>query len=256
MFVATGFTFTGSVTDQEYARGDGQSKQYELGISQNVELKNWTRRLYFKTRYDNFFIGSDAGVTTLLIPGITLNRLRADDNLYTQRGYSIAMDIHGSAAGSLSDETFLNARASAAWVRAFTSRSRLLLRGRVGAVEAENFNNLPPEERYFAGGDQSVRGYAYEDIGPRDEVGNRTGGKYLYSFTAEIDHLFYEDYGVAAFIDIGTATNDINLKPKKGVGFGFRWASPVGMARVDLAWPLDNDDSSKVRLHISIGPDL
>jgi translocation and assembly module TamA len=249
------FAFTASISDREYAQGDGQSKAYELGMSQNVELRNWTRRLYLKARHDNFFIGDDIGITTLLIPGVTLSRLRNDDSIYTRRGYSLSLDIHGSAAGSFSDETFVNTRASAAFVHAFTDRSRLLLRGHLGVVEAENFENLPPEERFFAGGDKSVRGYAYQSISPRDEMGNRTGGKYLYSTTVEIDHLFYKNFGGAVFVDVGTATNDIEIKPKKGVGFGFRWASPVGMARVDLAWPLDKDDG-KVRLHISIGPDL
>ena len=86
--------------------------------------------------------------------------------------------------------------------------------------------------------------------------GQRTGGRYMYTITGEVDRLFYNDFGAAAFIDIGTSTNDLNTEPKKGSGIGLRWASPVGMVRVDLAWPINDPDKSKPRLHISIGTDL
>jgi len=109
--------------------------------------------------------------------------------------------------------------------------------------------------RFFAGGDNSVRGYDFETIGPVDADGNVTGGNNLAVFSLEYDRLISKSWSLAAFVDTGSAFNDFDVDFKTGAGVGIRWYSPLGPIRVDVAHPLGESDRS-TRLHITLGPDL
>ena len=109
--------------------------------------------------------------------------------------------------------------------------------------------------RFFAGGAQSVRGYAYQSLGPLDDKGNVVGGKHLIIGSVEFEHRFENKWSVAAFYDGGNAIDDLEDKLARGAGFGVRWQSPVGPVRFDLASAITKD-GKPWRLHINIGPDL
>ncbi len=114
---------------------------------------------------------------------------------------------------------------------------------------------MPPSLRYFAGGDQSVRGYDYQSLSPTNSDGDRIGGRYQFAASVEYQFSLTERWRIAAFADQGNAFNDLELPTlKQSVGVGVRWVSPVGPIRVDLAHPLDGDQG--VRLHFSMGPEL
>jgi translocation and assembly module TamA len=160
-------------------------------------------------------------------------------------------------------------------VRPAGDRSRLILRASAGALEADDFDRLPPELRFFAGGDRSVRGFDYQQIGERrpltDEVQRKLqerypgreiptdgviGGHYLTTASAEFEHYFTEQWGGAVFVDAGDAFNS-RPNANVGAGVGVRWRSPVGIVRVDFAIPVRTDlDDRGLRFHIMIGPDL
>src|SRR5699024_5872406 len=110
-------------------------------------------------------------------------------------------------------------------------------------------------QRFFAGGSSSVRGYGYQELSPTNDDGDDIGGQYLAEASIEADYRFYKDFYVATFFDIGNAANELSMDFKRGVGIGFRWASPVGMMRLDFAHPLDDPDTS-FRIHFSMGPAL
>ena len=110
-------------------------------------------------------------------------------------------------------------------------------------------------ERFFAGGDQSVRGYAYQRLGPTDDSGEVVGGRYLSVVSAEVDYLFIGNFGAAVFVDTGNADDNFPPDLHTGAGIGFRWRSPVGMLRIDFAHPFTDSDD-KFRIHVSIGPTL
>jgi translocation and assembly module TamA len=135
------------------------------------------------------------------------------------------------------------------------ARGRLLLRGEAGVTEAANFADLPPSQRFFTGGDRTVRGYGFEELSPEDEFGNDIGGQYLLVGSVEADYLVWGNFGVAAFFDTGNAMNSTSGDLASGVGLGLRYRSPVGMIRIDFAHPLD-DPEQNFRLHITLGPDL
>jgi translocation and assembly module TamA len=131
----------------------------------------------------------------------------------------------------------------------------VLFRVDAGRTYTPAFRSLPPSIRFFAGGDQSVRGYDYQSLGPADVAGNVVGGTTLLTGGAEIEQRFLERWGVAAFIDAGKAFASGDFSLEEGVGAGIRWLSPVGLVRLDLAAAV-SEPGNPLRIHVVIGPDL
>jgi translocation and assembly module TamA len=71
----------------------------------------------------------------------------------------------------------------------------------------------------------------------------------------EFEHYFNDRWGLALFYDAGNAIDDLGDDLESGAGFGWRWKSPVGPVRIDLANAISDPDRPW-RLHINIGPDL
>lgn len=245
--------FTASASRKK--EGDIDTDQYKLGTSLNEDWLGLRRRLYLSLERENFDIGDGTQTSNMLIPGVQLSRKYGDDPLFPRKGYSATLDIHGGLESPLTETTFLHTSLRARSVLPLTKRSRLLLRGEIGAIQAATFSDLPPSQRFFAGGDQSVRGYGYQNLSPKNSDGEVIGGQYLAVASIEADYLFYGNFGAATFFDVGNASNDLLTSLNKGIGIGLRYRSPVGMIRVDVARPLD-DSADSFRLHISIGADL
>jgi len=172
-----------------------------------------------------------------------------------RNGWSLSFTARSTAGTLLSDASFSQLLANAKWIRAFAGNNRLILRGTVGATWTNDFTALPPQLRFFAGGDQSVRGYSFESIGPRNGFDRVIGGKNLAVASTEVEHYFTRNWGIAAFVDAGNAFDGTDYRPKIGAGLGVRWLSPVGMIRVDLGTPIHSEDHG-IELGLTIGPDL
>jgi translocation and assembly module TamA len=126
-----------------------------------------------------------------------------------------------------------------------------------GYTGVDEFNRLPTNLRFFAGGDSSIRGYGYKTLGPTDEFGNVVGGKGQLVGSIEFDYLIKPKWAIAGFVDAGNAFDDSDFDVKVGAGFGVRWQSPIGPLGIDLGFPVDDPDSEdSVRLHFRMGPDL
>jgi len=245
--------FSSRAEFETYADG-GNSDRYTLGVSRNEQWHSLQRRLYFNYQHEDFSLGDEAGSVDFFIPGITLSQLSTDNVLFPRRGYSWTSDLRGSP-GLISDTTFARLDLAGKLVFPLSERGRLLLRSRLGAISVQDFSKLPASERFFAGGDQSVRGYEYQTLAPTDASGDVVGGQYLAVGSIEMDYLFVGNFGAAVFVDSGNAADDFLPSPRTGAGIGFRWRSPVGMLRIDVAHPFD-DDKNGYRLHITIGPSL
>lgn len=126
-------------------------------------------------------------------------------------------------------------------------------RGEAGEVFTRNVIGIPDTLLFRAGGDDSVRGYAYRTLGPTT-AGVVTSGRTLLTASAEIARPISARYPAiwwAAFVDAGNAADRwTEMRPVFGYGLGVRWRSPVGPLRVDLAY---GQETRKVRLHLSIG---
>jgi len=235
--------------------GDIATDQDLLGISRNEHWRGFQRQLYLNYTQEDFDVGLGNQTSELVIPGGSLTRQIADDPLFPRRGFSLHLDLHGGISSVLSETSFLQGFVSVRSVWPLGDKARLLVRGEYGTTEVDDFALLPPSQRLFAGGDRSVRGYAYQQLSPENDDGDTIGGQYLLATSIELDYLIRGNYGAAIFLDAGNAADDPIPTLKKGLGIGARYRSPIGMIRLDLAHPLDDDDRS-VRVHVSIGADL
>jgi translocation and assembly module TamA len=205
--------------------------------------------------HEDFKVGGEHESTLLLMPGISWTKTVADDRLYPRRGFRLDFTTRGGAQRVLSDVSFLQVIGNAKGILALSDDWRVISRVNTGATAMNEFDQLPASVRFFAGGDNSVRGYAYESLGPKDDDGEVVGGKNLLVGSMELERRLNAKWGVAAFVDSGNAFDRFHVDPKTGVGLGIRWRSPVGPIRLDLAHPLDKH-GDLVRVHFVMGPEL
>lgn len=219
-----------------------------------MNRSGWQQNIFLNYQHDEFEINDEREVADLLIPGVNLSRTRADDALYPSRGWHLFGQISGASDDLLSTESFLQLNLSGKWIESLGT-GRFLFKFELGTTMTDAIEELPVSVQYFTGGDQSVRGYRYQSIGPLNELDEVTGGKHLLTSGIEYDFAVAEDWKLAVFADAGNAFNDwSDFGLKKSLGIGVRWLSPIGPIRVDLASPLDDDDS--FRIHVTMGPDL
>jgi translocation and assembly module TamA len=189
------------------------------------------------------------------MPGIGWRRTRADNEIRPQRGSRLSFEVRAAADQLGSDTSFLQAIAGGKWVWSLPSAARILVRAELGLTEERAFADLPPSVRFFAGGDNSVRGYDFEALGPTDADGKVVGGSSLVVGSIEYERPLVGRWALALFVDSGNAFADANFEPRTGAGLGVRWQSPLGPIRVDVAHPFD-DPTTRWRLHVTLGPDL
>jgi translocation and assembly module TamA len=199
--------------------------------------------------------GEERQSSVLLMPGIGWSRTVADNRLYPRKGWRLNFQTRGSLQNVISDVSFLQVITNAKAVLGLPWRTRVISRVDAGATFMNEFDQLPPSVRFFAGGDTSVRGYAYKSLGPESPSGEVEGGKNLLVGSLELEHMLTEKWGLAAFVDSGNAFDDLRLDAKTGAGVGIRWRSPVGPIRLDLAHPFEKR-GDMIRVHFTMGPDL
>jgi len=232
------------------------SDSLEFGVRRLVPLQgSWRHSQFVDFLLEDFIIGDEEGRSRLLMPGVDWTKLVADDTLRPSAGHRLNFELRGAADSLGSDTSFVQAAVSAKWIWSLPNAARILVRGELGTTWEDDFNKLPPSVRFFAGGDTSVRGYEYESLGPLNADGEVVGGSSLAVASVEYEHPVVSGWSVAAFVDSGNAFDGSDIDARTGAGVGFRWQSPLGPIRVDVAKPLDGDDRG-ARLHISFGPDL
>ncbi len=238
-----------------------QSRILRLAATDSRVWHGWTRTIGLQFLTGDFEVADQKGQTTLLYPEASLTKKRADDPNFPRRGWSLTLAARAGQEGVLSDTSFAQVTADAKWIRGLGERSRFIARGALGYTQVDDFDKLPPELRFFAGGDRSIRGYSFQTIGPREVVPDHDdpqviGGEQLVVASAEYEYYFSPKWGGAAFVDAGDAFSGSNFDLKIGAGLGLRWRSPVGLVRVDLGAPIGDDYASGVEMHVIIGPDL
>jgi translocation and assembly module TamA len=180
----------------------------------------------------------------------SITKRSLDSLVLPTRGYAVNAQIGGAFLPILTDEKFVRLYTRGVGYKPLGPAGTLIVRGEFGAVGSKDKSGVPSTFLFRAGGDQSVRGYAYQELGV--PLGTAiTGGRYLFTASAEYDYWFKPPYGAAVFVDAGNAADNFaDLKPKVGYGVGARWRSPVGPLAVDVAY---GKDVHRVRLHFSLG---
>lgn len=236
---------------------DVESRRFTLGSQWQSKLPDdWQRvvSLRWEQEIYDFGDGSPNGRSSFLIPGIGYSVTRSDNRLDPNQGYHLQLDVRAAKEGVLSDADVTYASAMAKGLYTLPGGHRLLGRVQAGGIATTDYDAIPPSLRFFAGGDQSVRGYDYQTLSPEDRQGNKVGGRYMVVGSAEYQYPIAERWRIAAFVDRGNAVNNLKDKLKTGAGIGVRWVSPVGPIRLDLAKALD--DPGGFRIHFSMGPEL
>ncbi len=204
---------------------------------------------------DDFTVAADTGVSRLTQPIASWTFSDADNRLFATRGIGGVLELRGAVDGFGSNASFFRAWTSLKAIRALSAKIRAIVTGDVGWISTEQFSDLPPSIRFFAGGDRSIRGYDYQSLGPVNENGDVTGGNSLLVGSASLEYRFLPKWAAAVFLDAGNALWDFSGEVAVGTGFGARWISPVGLVRVDVGFGLQKE-GNPVRLHLSIGPDF
>lgn len=180
---------------------------------------------------------------------------RLDSKMLPSKGYSASLLVGGGWATSTTERNggFGRAQAKAYWYQPLPSQWLLSVRGEAGQIFARRDLGLPEALRFRTGGDDSVRGYGFEELGPLDAKGNRTGGRVLLNGSVEVAHPLTPKIPAllgAAFIDAGQAARTWgDYKPAWAYGLGVRFRSPVGVLRMDIA---KGNEAQRWRLHFSV----
>jgi len=233
-----------------------KSDTAKLGFRRSMKRgRSWLETRYLEYASEDFTIGEQSSSSELIIVGSNWEYTRGREISRTLNGQRYNIDIGGASDALVSDTSFLQLKTSGKWIHSFDVNTRMLARARIGLTMKEDLEQLPASVRFFAGGDNSVRGYDYKTLAPRDEQGNFIGGSHLLELSLEIERLVRPQWAVAVFLDSGSAFNGRHPDLSTGVGIGLRWFSPVGPVRLDFAHPLDAADQS-IRIHISLGLDL
>ena len=262
-----GWVYTIPIGDPKRDRLALLSK-YEIEKFASTDSKAWTSSIshdhfrergeystYLQFLDEQYTTGANSGHAALFIPGIKGSVFWADDRIATTRGLRLTGSLIGSEQGLLADASFLQATVRAKSIYSFFEKWRCIGRADLGTTLTNDIYDLPPSLRYYAGGDQSVRGYGYKKISPVDAAGNIIGGKDLLTYSLELERVLFEEWSGAVFYDSGAVTNNFSkCTLQSGAGIGVRWNAPFGQIRLDLAKPLDVGDSW--RIHFTMGADL
>lgn len=216
---------------------------------------DWIRTAFIRRDYETYRLGDDEQSSKMLMPGISYAKKSTKGGTTPYWGEQWLISAEFGLDDVFSTTNIIRVQFQNAWLRTYLDKHLLFLKANVGAMFVDDINNVPLSLRFYAGGDQSVRGFAYESISPEDEEGRLIGGKYLLSGTVEYNYQFAQSWRLALFVDSGTATNDFSDRVEIGAGFGFRYLTPVGPVRIDHAWGLTKESKS-TRLSITIGPEI
>lgn len=166
-----------------------------------------------------------------------------DNRLDPKRGFR-AVAFAEPSYDTLNGAVFLKTRGEVSAYRAIDEAQRFVLAARVvaGSIVGASLEDIPADRRFYSGGGGSVRGYAYQGIGPKDINGKPTGGRSFAETSLEMRIAVNETFGIVPFIDAGSVSEgqfpDL-AGFKAGAGIGIRYLTPFGPLRVDAAIPLN-----------------
>ena len=232
------------------------SEKYQAGVSYTRPISpHWFQTLYFNVEREHFTVAGETATTKLILPGATWTYKKIPPSAYANEGIRLILDVKGTAKAMLSSVSMVQGRMRPKYVRGIGGFGSLILRGDAGLTEVDNFQRLPASLRFFAGGENSIRGYSYKSLGPKNAQGLVEGGKYLLIASIEYDQIVYKKWGAAIFYDGGNAFNTVPFTWKSGAGVGIRWFSLLGPVKVDFAWSI-SQPSPSFHVYVSIGPEI
>ena len=269
-------SFTQTLTAEHERRADSDDRSINF-IPSLTHLRRswfgdhwWQRITYVELlRTESEFVTSGTlDKQTLLIPGISFALVPSNylgEALFSRALY---VELRGSHSALGSDSDFLQVRVQAERVFDIMPKWHVLLRGDLGATAVSNTTGLAPTQRFFAGGDRSVRGFGLNDLSPvqltineeGEEVFEKVGGKHMFAGAVELIRDLPKNFAIAAFADAGNAFDNFGDPLMYSVGLGVRFRLPVVSVGLDVAQalttPAGETERPGPRLHLNFSPKL
>lgn len=231
------------------ARSGQFSRDWSATASINLLRERW--------RYGEKegFTGVNYQLATVVYPQLEASYVHVDDPIFPVDGIASTMRLRGGLAAIGANTNFVQMYGQVRLFFRLGPNGRVILRGEAGTTWVGDLVEMPPSLRYFAGGANSIRGYAFREVGPRTAQGYAIGAKRLMTSSAEYEYYWHGGpIGAAIFVDTGSA---FDQRPhwQHGAGFGFRYRSPVGPIRVDIGHGMNHPDA-RFQFYIDIGANL
>ena len=217
---------------------------------------DWLLKPYISFERETYqYRDQEKQTTQVVVVGTNLQRRYANNDTYPTSGYRHQLGLRGSFNHFLSDSEFMQLELSSKGIISPLTSWRLIARGRAVLTQADRQQVLPSSYRYLLGG-ETLRGFAFESLGVKNKQGKIEGGNNMFLASLETDYRFSQYVGAALFTDLGQVYNyDPDSRFKQGAGVGLRGFTPIGIIRMDMAWPI-SEQVLPWHFHLSIGLDL
>ena len=226
-----------------------------LSLEKQIIVGNgWTQTLFMRWDKEKSRVNDDIQVSNLYVPGITLSKVftTGDQPNDWTLNQSYSVEVSHELWGS--DVSLTRFRAQISGTRALRPKHYVQLRTAFGTVLGAEADDTPASMRFYTGGDQTIRGFAYNSIGAADAAGDVVGGQNLIVGGVEYAYAYLPNWRAALFMDAGNAFNDAT-PVKIGVGPGIHWLTPIGTLRFELGYGI-SEPTPPIRLHLSFGMQL
>ncbi|GCF86362.1 autotransporter assembly complex family protein [Geobacter sp. SVR] len=212
--------------------------------------------VYLRLQHEEFTIADQTSISRLVLPGLRFVENRYENLIRPTHGYRYGLEVRGTSHVFGSDTGFLQVIAEGSHLQPLPWRFSLYTRVNTGLTMLSGLSELPPSVRFFAGGDQSVRGYDYKSLGPRDANGNVVGGKNLMTGSIELERALFAKWGLSLFYDAGNAFNTFDeFKVFQGMGIGLHYYTPVGGLNLAVARQIGVEHPG-YHIHFTVGFEL
>ncbi len=240
--------------------GDVDSERIETTAGLTQAMGQWQRVLFARLQDErSSYPDGTRTEDLLLIPGISYASMPPNFLTGWVRDAAYYVEVSGSPESLGSDASYLRFYGRAERVWPIGGPWYVRLRGEFGTSWVNDFSELPASQRFFAGGDRSVRGFALDELSPPAEAGGQpvdgsskgVGGEHKVIGSIEIERDLPRNFRIAAFYDTGNAFNDWSTPLEYSVGIGVRWRLPMLLIGIDVAQALSESDR-RPRLHLNI----
>lgn len=247
------FLMGATYVEEEWA--DTDTRLFSTGVAYEYAGNRFKYGGGMEIRDEKFSVGEVAGESFLAVPSLSWSMVYGDDLVNTKNGFSLSVNGKGAVENVFADTSFFQTVLSGKWIVTPFDGLRFLGKFSLGGTQVDSVEDMPPSLRFYTGGDQTVRGYSYKELGSKNSDGTVIGGKYLIFGSIEAEKTVYGNWSGAVFFDTGKGINSLAEDLAEGVGIGVRYRLPFGQIRLDMASALSEEDNP-IRIHLTIGGDL
>ena len=217
--------------------------------------RDWTESLFIRWEREIFEAGEQRDLINLVLPGISYAKNRSVGFPFPTSGYSLQGTFLWGSQDLGSSIDFYKSEFNVKLLKSVSKKDTFILAARYGAIGSSDLERVPTSQRFFVGGDRTIRGFPFRTLSPTDANGDAIGGRFQEVLNLEYNRRFGGTWALALFADAGRAFDELDAPYQVGAGFGVRWFSPVGPFRIDFAFGISEEDTP-FQLHLSLGPEI